>query len=322
MSMTSEGLWYLGERSLEIRPLEVPDPAPDEVLVEIEACGICTWDIVSYLGKFGRYQRYPFCAGHEGVGRVVRTGPRVTTAKQGQRVVLHEVPVGTPGGALMARHAVRPQRQVAVVPEGPIPIHHWIVEPAACIVNGILYAGIQPGDRVALVGAGYMGLLFVQALRKTLASRVCAFDVQADRLALAARLGASQTWNLKDRPVSAEVARSFDVVIETAGTQESLKTALAVLRPGGILENFAWHHHEASFDLEDWHVNGWRILNVQPGMNPHFGDLYPRTISLIEAGVISNAELVTHWGPVSKAKEIFESAADKTNGYVKGVITF
>ncbi len=320
--MRSEGLWYLGERSLELRAIDVPEPGPDEVLVQIEACGICTWDIVSYLGRFGRYQSYPFCAGHEGVGRVVKAGSRVTVTREGQRVVLHEVPVGTPGGALMARHALRPERQIAVVPEGPMPVHHWIVEPVACILNGLLYAGIQPGDRVAVVGTGYMGLLFVQALQRTLASRVYAFDVQANRLALAARLGAGQTWNLKEKPASSELSKSFDVVIETAGTPDSLKTALSILRPGGILENFAWHHHEATFDLEDWHVSGWRILNIQPGMNPHFGDLYPRTIALLSAGLISNSQLVTHWGPVAKARETFEAAADKSGGYVKGVITF
>jgi 2-desacetyl-2-hydroxyethyl bacteriochlorophyllide A dehydrogenase len=319
--MKTEGLWYLGERSIEWRAMEIPEPGYDEVVVEMEACGICTWDIVSFQGRFGRYQAYPFCAGHEGVGRVVQAGPRVKTVKKGVRVVMHELPVGTPGGAEMARHALRPERQVAVVPEGPIPVHHWIVEPAACVVNGVCFAGIEPGDNVALIGVGYMGLLFAQALRRSLAGKVTAFDIDARRLALARELGADEAVNLKEG-LPSKCLKNFNVVIETAATADAMSTALAIAKTGAVIECFAWHHHEHTFDLEDWHVNGWRILNIQPGMNPHFGDLYPRTVALIAGGALSNARLVTHVGGVQHAAEVYAAAADKTGGYIKGVITF
>ena len=105
--MRTEGLWYLGEREIELRSMEIPDPGPQEVIVAIEACGICNWDIQSYAGRFGRHQIYPFCAGHEGVGRIVEVGRRVGEVTVGQRVTLHELPVGPPGNALMARHALR-----------------------------------------------------------------------------------------------------------------------------------------------------------------------------------------------------------------------
>lgn len=319
--MTTEGLWYLGERAIALRPVDVPEPGYDEVVVELEACGICTWDLLAYLGRFGRWHAYPFCAGHEGVGRVVTCGPRVSGVKPGDRVVLHEVPVGTPGGPLMARHAVRAERQLALVPEGPLCAHHWIVEPAVCVVNGTVYAGVQPGDRVALVGAGYMGLLFVQAIRRTLAARVVAFDLDDRRLALARELGADDAVNA-GAGLPRGLEAGFDVVVETAGTRESLAAAMTLARPGAVIENFAWHHHEQAFDLEEWHVKGWRILNVQPGMNPRFGDLYPGTVALMAAGAISNAKLVTHVGPVTKAAEVFRAGADKAGGYLKGVITF
>jgi L-iditol 2-dehydrogenase len=319
--MKSEALWYLGDRKLEIRPVEIPEPGYDEVIVETEACGICTWDIMAYLGRMAHYYTYPFCAGHEGIGRIVKAGPRVHTVGVGQRVVMFEQPVGGPGAAEMARHVLRSERQVALVPDGPIPLEHWIVEPAVCIVNGTVHAGIQPGDRVALVGTGYMGLLFVQALARSLVGTLVAFDVDAYRLALAKKLGATETLSLKDG-VAPECLRSFDVVIETAGASEAFKAAFLLARPGAIVQSFAWHHHEYTFDLEDWHVNGWRINNIQPGMNPHFADLFPRTITLMANGTISNAPLVTHVGDVGKAADIFSPGADKTDGYIKGVITF
>jgi D-arabinose 1-dehydrogenase-like Zn-dependent alcohol dehydrogenase len=112
--------------------MEIPEPGPDEVTVALEACGICGWDVLAFNGSFGRYHPYPFCAGHEGVGRVIEAGRKVRPVIVGQRVAMYELPIGAPGGALMARHALRSERQVAVV------------------------------------GTGYMGLLFVQGLKRRL----------------------------------------------------------------------------------------------------------------------------------------------------------
>jgi propanol-preferring alcohol dehydrogenase len=66
--MRTEALWYLGERKVELRELLLPEPGPDEVLVAMEMCGICGWDILAFDGRFAKYHAYPFCAGHEGVG--------------------------------------------------------------------------------------------------------------------------------------------------------------------------------------------------------------------------------------------------------------
>jgi threonine dehydrogenase-like Zn-dependent dehydrogenase len=320
--MKSEAIWYLGDRKIELRGVEIPEPGPDEVVVETEVCGICGWDILAFSGKFERYHPYPFAAGHEGVGRVIKVGDKVSSVRIGQRVAMHEVPIGTPGGPLMARHALRAERQVAVIPEGDLPVTLWIVEPVACVVNGIVHSGIQPGDRVALVGAGYMGLLFVQGLAGTLLGWLTAFDIDENRLTLARQFGASETITLRDKRLPQAMAGGFDVVIETAGNAESMQFAIQLLRAGGILENFAWHHHAFTFDLDDWHRNGWRILNIQPGMNPHFGDLYPRTIALMGKGVFSNRQLVTHTERVERAKDIYSAAADRSGGYLKGVVTF
>ena len=277
--MKTEGLWYMGNRKLEMRPLEIPDIRHDEILVEIEACGVCSWDVVSYLGDFGRHHAYPFCAGHEGVGRVVKLGDDVQRVKLNQRVSLTELPIGHPGGALMARHAVRTENGIAVIPEDDKPVHLWIVEPACCVVNGFMYADIKPGDRIAVIGAGYMGLLFVQGLNRSLTGNITAVDINAERLKLASRFGADETFDPADG-VPDNAVNSYDIIIETAGTSESLRMATKLAKRGAIIENFAWHHHEQTFDLEDWHLGGWRILNIQPLMAPHFADLYQRTIAL------------------------------------------
>ena len=320
--MKTEGLWYMGDRKIEMRSLDIPEIRHDEVLVEIEACGVCSWDVVSYVGDFGKYHSYPFCAGHEGVGRVIKKGVDVRKVELNQKVALTELHIGHPGGALMARHAVRTESGLAVIPENDRPIHQWIVEPACCVVNGIIYAEINPGDRIAVIGAGYMGLLFVQGLNRSLTGNITAVDINTERLKLASQFGADETiYPVRGIPESA--VKSYDIVIETAGTPQSMDLATKLARPGAIIENFAWHHHEHTFNLEDWHVNGWRILNIQPQMNPHFNDLYRRTVALFANGTFSNEQLVTHVAPVDNAADVFEAATEKKkSGYIKGVIIF
>jgi threonine dehydrogenase-like Zn-dependent dehydrogenase len=240
----------------------------------------------------------------------------------GQRVACHEVPIGVPGGALMARHAIRTDQKVSIIPENDIPLKYWVVEPVVCIVNGLVYSGIQPGDSVALIGAGYMGLIFMQGLSRMLAGEVVAFDVDEKRLALAKGMGASETVKIGKENPDAKYLKHFDVIIETAGNADSMRLALALAKPAAIIENFAWHHHKHEFELDNWHINAWRILNIQPGVNPHFGDLFPRTITLMKNGVFSNEKLVTHTARLEDAMDIFTTALDRKDGYMKGVILF
>ena len=287
--MKTESLWYLGEREIEIRPVEIPDPRPEELIISLEACGICNWDIQSYLGNFARHHAYPFSAGHEGVGTILRMGNRVKDLSEGQRVAMHELPIGTPGGPLLARHALRHVSRVAEIPETEIPVSSWIVEPVVCVVNGICHANLQPGDTVAVVGCGYMGLLLIQGLRGYLTKHIVAVDIDTSRLKLAGEFGAHEL--IQPESVKVSLLGGCDVVFEAAGTPEALELAMSLARTGGSIVVFAWHHHHHTFDLERWHVKSWRLLNLGPEMNPHFEDLYPGTISLMANGTFSNRKL-------------------------------
>jgi threonine dehydrogenase-like Zn-dependent dehydrogenase len=226
----------------------------------------------------------------------------------------------------MARHALRPRAKVSAIPEASlITPERWIVEPVACVVNGIQFAGITPGCSVALVGAGYMGLLMLQLLRRTLAGRVTVFEPDERRLGMARVFGAGMGgWEYVAPEPGEPVlgARSYDVVIETAGNRGALELAFALAKPFAVIENFAWHHHRYDFDLDAWHTNGWRILNIQPQMNPDFDALFPAGIALMESGAVTNDGLVTHEAPLERAEDVYAASLDRTGGYIKGVITF
>jgi 2-desacetyl-2-hydroxyethyl bacteriochlorophyllide A dehydrogenase len=324
--MKTEAVWYLGDRSIRIGEASIPEPEANEVLVEMEVCGVCGWDLLAYSGRFARFHPYPFRAGHEGLGKVVKTGCLVSDLPLGTRVACHEIPIDARGGGLMARHAVRNRLKVTPLPDAPLPIHEWIIEPVACALNGIQHAGIQPGDSVALVGAGYMGLLLLQLLRQTLAGRVTIFEPNTRRLELAKSFAPDLGgWNFQaplQEGAAPEERSAYDVVIETGGSTASLGLAFSLAKPFAIIENFAWHHHKHEFDLDEWHTKGWRILNIQPQMNPSFDALFPAAATLMAAGAVTNKGLVTHVVPFEDAEEVYKAGLDRTGGYIKGVVDF
>ncbi|HUW41674.1 MAG TPA: alcohol dehydrogenase catalytic domain-containing protein [Rectinemataceae bacterium] len=325
--MKTEAIFYLGERHIELREVDLPEPEAHELLIEMELCGICGWDLLAYSGRFSKFHPYPFRAGHEGVGRIVKAGSLARGLDLGRRVVCHELPIGERGGGLMARHALRPWNKVTLIPEASgIELRHWVVEPVACVINGLMYSEIRPGDSVALVGAGYMGLLMLQGLRRTMAGKVSVFEPESSRLELARRFGEGMGgWDYVEvGPGSPEGERRslYDIVIETAGTRSSLELAFALAKPYAVIENFAWHHHAYEFDLDEWHTKGWRILNIQPQMNDAFDAVFPRAVALMAAGAFTNKGLVTHQASPENAEAAYAAGLDKREGYVKGVIDF
>ena len=72
--MKTTSLWYSGERQLEVREIDLPEPGPNEALVEVDVCGVCTWDLFIFQGGFQAQKPYPFYFGHEGIGRVLAVG--------------------------------------------------------------------------------------------------------------------------------------------------------------------------------------------------------------------------------------------------------
>ena len=109
--MKCRSLWYVAPETVVVREIELPALGPDDCLVRVEACGVCTWDLFIFGGGFQEEKPYPFYFGHEGVGYVEETGSKVTALARGQRVALRETSdIGRLGQGHMADFAVLPQR--------------------------------------------------------------------------------------------------------------------------------------------------------------------------------------------------------------------
>ncbi|HEY7101465.1 MAG TPA: zinc-dependent alcohol dehydrogenase [Mycobacteriales bacterium] len=244
---------------LEIRELPIPDPGPGQVLVHIEASGLCHTDIHAARGDWPVTPTAPFVPGHEGVGRVVALGPGVTEPAEGTRVALpwlatacgscrycvsgwetlcpaqKNTGYSIDGG--YAEYALADARFAVPVPDGIDPID---AAPLTCAgvttYKALKVSGARSTDLVSIVGVGGLGHLAVQYAAITGAT-VVAVDVRQDKLDLAKRLGATYTVDAtaQDPATAIQALGGADVAVALTVNPNAIRQAHASLRPGGRL---------------------------------------------------------------------------------------
>ncbi len=243
---------------LEIRDVEVPEPGAGQVLVKIEASGLCHTDIHAAHGDWPVKPKMPLIPGHEGVGTVVAVGDGVRTPKVGTRVALpwlgracgscryciagHETYCVRPaymgytidGG--YAEYALGYASHVVKVPDA---VSSFDAAPIAC-AGVTTYAALksaapQPAETVMVVGVGGLGHLGLQ-YGKVFGCRTIAVDVDDDKLALAQALGADVVVDARgDQQAQVAAAGGADIALITVPSPKAMAAAHAALNPLGRL---------------------------------------------------------------------------------------
>ena len=251
-----------GPGAYRLVPHEPVPPGPGEALVRVHACGICGSDREVLRGtRPADYVRYPLVPGHEWSGTVEAVGPGVPARLVGRRTVgegfrncqvcarchAGETTLCTAGydetgftrpGAL-APTLTLPARLLHPLPDDADLSAAALLEPAACVAAAVLAADVRPGERVAVVGTGTLGLLAVQFLAASSPAALLAVDLREDRADRAHRCGATRLCTRDElhgphglRPGAPD---GFDVVVETAGSATAARESAALLRRGGRL---------------------------------------------------------------------------------------
>ena len=237
----------LQPKQIAIQALTVPEPAPGELLVRVMASGICGTDVHIFQGEY--MGSYPIIPGHEFAGVVERVGSAITRFKVGDRVAIEpNLPCDNCVNCLNNRHnfclnwqavgVTRPggMEQYVSVPEkavfdiGDLPFDQGaFMEPLSCVLHGLERLELQTAARVALLGAGPIGLLLLQGLRLNGACEVVVVDKNPDRAALAQSMGANRS--LTDL---GELERdAYDAVVDATGAVAVMGKTLDFVRPGG-----------------------------------------------------------------------------------------
>ena len=245
-------------KPLTIGELPVPEPKDGQVLIRIEACGVCHTDVHAADGDWPGRPKPPFTPGHEGIGRVVAMGRGVKQIKEGDMVgvpwlfeacglcdycltsreTMCESALygGYTANGGFAQYCVAPAAYVARIPEG---LDAVAAGPIICAgvttYKGIKVADCKPGDWFVVSGVGGLGHLAVQ-YAKAMGLRVAAVDVADDKLELAKKLGASLTFNAKAvdavKAVQEAIGGAHGVLI-TAVSKAAFAQGTGMLRRGG-----------------------------------------------------------------------------------------
>ncbi|MCZ7424331.1 zinc-dependent alcohol dehydrogenase [Micromonospora sp. WMMA1949] len=247
------------DRPMEITERPVPEAGPGEILVRIEASGLCHTDIHAARGEWPVKPAPPFVPGHEGVGLVEQVGPGVTEHAVGDRVALpwlgwacgtcsycvtgwetlceSQRNTGYSIDGAHAEYAVASARYAVRVPDGVDPLE---AAPLTCAgvttYKAVKVAGVRPGERVAIFGIGGLGHL-AQQYAQIFGAETVAVDVTAEKLDLATSLGAAHTVDAATTdPVERITALGgVDVAIVLAASPRVIEQAHLSLRRGGRL---------------------------------------------------------------------------------------
>ncbi len=275
------------EYGLAIRDVEPPVPASGEVIVEVDAVGICGSDIHVYEWTSGYdWMRplMPLTLGHEFAGRVVQIAPDVTTVSLGDRVTVwpsvacercqtcregqpencqNRATVGLTRHGGFARQVAAPAKNCIMLPAGLDMEVAALTEPLCVGARAVEVGEIRLGQTVVVLGAGMIGLSIAMMARRAGGSVVIVGLNDAMRLSCAAALGFEHTVDLSRETLQAAVTRIFggkvDRVFEATGVAASVTDGLAILKRGGVFIATGIHARPVEFNLTDFVRNKHQI---------------------------------------------------------------
>ena len=323
---------YYTNRDVRIEERPVPRIGPGEILLRVEASGICGSDVLEWY----RAPKAPLVLGHEVAGLVEEAGPGVTRFRPGQRIATtHHVPCNACRLCVTGRHslcdtlrsthfdpggfaefvrlpAANVERGTFAVPDGVGAEAASFVEPLACTVRAQRIAGVGPGRSVAVLGSGLAGLLHVQLARALGATPIVATDLHPFRREAARRLGADVVLDARN-DVPAEVRRATgglgaDAVIVCTGAPEAIAQGLRSAGRGGTVLLFALlpPGEVLPVPLGDLWQDGVTVTSSYAGPPADMR----LALDLIAAGRVDPTATVSHRLPLDQAAEGFRLTAE------------
>ncbi|HEY3298182.1 MAG TPA: zinc-dependent alcohol dehydrogenase family protein, partial [Armatimonadota bacterium] len=305
-----------------------PEIGESGVLVRVHACGICGTDIHILHGE--HIVKFPVIPGHEFSGEIVEAGVAVTNVRVGDRVTvdpnivdrtcfycrrgeihlcenLTAVGVNYNGG--FAEYCSVPAVQAYKIPESVSLDEAAMVEPLACCIHGIDRAGIVPGDTVAILGAGAIGIMMVQLARIAGAKSIIVSEPDAKKRSLAAKMGADVQIDPAIQDVSSEIFGrtevGADVVIESAGRPETSELAMKLARRGGTVLQFGVVSPDKLIKIAPYDIF-YRELTVKGSfVNPF---THARAIELLASKQVDLMPLVSHRFAIGNVAEALKTA--------------
>lgn len=332
-------------KHLEIVDIPKPTIGPDELLVQVKACGICGSDIHGWDGSTGR-RRPPLIMGHEAAGIVAEVGSNVKGFAEADRVTFDStVSCGRcyycRRGSInlcenrqvlgvscdefrrhgaFAEYVVVPQNICYQLPAS-LPFEHAaLIEAVSIAVHAANRSPIRLGDSAVVVGSGMIGLLVIQTIRLSGCSQIIAVDLDDNKLQLARSFGATSVLNPQKVDVLEQVqeltqGRGVNVALEVVGASAPLNTAIECTRRGGAITLVGNLSPKVEVPLQKM-VN--RELSIY-GSCASNGEI-PQCIDLLSRGAIQVQPLITATASLDEGPQWFAKLYDGHPGAMKVVL--
>lgn len=336
-----------GPRKIRFAEIPVPDIGPEEVLIKVHCLGVCATDLEVYQGNMAYFlsgqAAYPIIPGHEWSGEIVAVGSKVKRFAPGDRVTGEiTIACGRCAYCLKGAYNMCPDRmetgligmngaasQFMVYPAFALyqfaPTISYeeaaLLEPSAVAYRGVSKLKVHPGDRVAVIGAGPIGLLAVQIAKAFGAHHVTLFDFRENRLQAGLALGADAAVNLTgieslETILPQRKEDRFTAIVEASGHTSAVESILDYAAPTArIVLIGLCGGQKAGIDVD-------RLVTYDLELHGSLGSpgVWDATIKLLETGKLRTQPLISHRFPLADLEQAFMLMERKDPGIVKIMI--
>jgi len=329
---------------IEIEETVTPKPGQDEILIRVRAVGICGSEIHAYDGLHPRRQP-PVVLGHEFAGDIVAVGPQVKAYQLEDRVTV--MPQNACGKCDPCRHGwtnmcdfkkllgstswpgafaefVVASQDTAYRLEPSLNyIHGALVEPLAVGVHAVRQGKVKLGDRVAVLGAGPIGILSMLCAREAGATELIAADLYDFNLAAARRFGADCIVNSTTEALVSKVTAQYgqnavDVAIIAAGAPALLDQAFEIVRKKGSIVLVAIFNHPVNIDIEKSRLKEQDII----ASSTYLHQDYLSALGLLLSKSKKIESIVTHRVPFERIDDTIRMVKHRTEDVIKAIIEY
>lgn len=335
-------------RVIEFVQEQLPPLGPHDILVRMDAVGLCRSDLPRYTGtatvgvsplgyRESQPVRFPAMVGHEPVGTVIDAGPEVTRFRVGDRVTGHMPTCFRTHLVIDENAMIFPMPQVMRTDH-----RYCVAEPLGCIVNIINTVTEEPPGLVAVVGCGPLGLMTISGLRGQHVEQVVAVDLDEEKLVLAQKYGATGVIcpareDVRTTAHAMTGGHFFDTVVEITGSIRGLETACRIVKFAheNGMQNGRYHgrgrvmacsvYGEAPFPFglaHDMMLRTPVIYAVHPSAAPDVLQNDRRGVELYQSGILPLDEMITHTCSFSDLATGFDWLEHPPKGYLKGLVLF
>ncbi len=333
----------MGTHKFDLQTVDIPTPGSDEILLKNMTSGLCGTDVHIYNGDAPGLAAPGTTLGHEFAGIVEAVGKNITEFQKGDRIAVEPnlfcgqchfcrqakkhfcenwsaIGLGRHGG--FQEYTLIPPQAAYLMPENLSFEQAAFFEPMACVLHGIERARVSPGETVVLLGAGSIGLLYIQALRQVGATSVIVSEPAALKRKLAKELGATTvvdpTKESLEEIVKAETnGLGANVLIDAAGLLSSIDLGLKVLENTGRILIFGVPPENTPTEIVPFEIYRREIEIIGSFTNPYTNEAALKFLTTTKVD-----EIISHKISLDNLEEMVKQVLEKEPGIIKVQVQF